>query len=95
MREASLNENVKRTAIHHRSIFLRGSLAGGSAPKMLQYIPPPPKDWGMLNIYLPSQEAPQRWRGRMPEQYLMGVWGGYILEHFWSTTPRETPPEEN
>ena len=44
-REASPNENAKRTAIHHQLILPRGRLAKGSVPQMLQYIyaPPPPK----------------------------------------------------
>ena len=42
--EASLNDNAKRTAIHHRLFVPRGRLARGSVPQMLWYIYAPPQN---------------------------------------------------
>ena len=41
--EASPNENVKRTNIHHRLLVPRGRLARGSVSKVLWYILAPPQ----------------------------------------------------
>ena len=37
-KEASPNDNEKRTAIHHQSLVPRGRLVRGSVPKMIRYI---------------------------------------------------------
>ena len=41
-KEASPNENAKRTAIHLRLLVPRGRLTRGRVPQMLRYIPHPP-----------------------------------------------------
>ena len=43
-KEASPNENAKRTTIHHRSLVHKRRLARGSVPQMLQYIYAPPQN---------------------------------------------------
>ena len=42
--EASLNENEKRTAIHHWSLVPKGRLTGGSVTQMIRYIYAPPQN---------------------------------------------------
>ena len=88
--EASLNDNAKRTAIHHRSLVPRGRFATGSVPQMLRYIYAPPQNLsrsGDAKQILPltgDDVALARTHARVIPNWGMGV--GFCLLNTYAAT---------